>query len=43
MYASFPGGSVVKNPPAKAETSVRSLIWKDLTCSGTTKPMSHNY
>ena len=25
----FPGGSVVKNPPSKQETRVRSLGWKD--------------
>ena len=32
MYAylqSFPGGSVVKNPPAVHETWVRSLAWVD--------------
>ena len=26
----FPGGSVVKNPPAMQETSVQSLGWEDL-------------
>ena len=26
----FPGGSVVKNPPAKQETRVPSLGWEDL-------------
>ena len=25
----FPGGLVVKNPPAKQETQVRSLGWED--------------
>ena len=25
----FPGGSVVKNPPAKQETQVQSLGWED--------------
>jgi len=25
----FPGGSVVKNPPAKQEMCVQSLVWKD--------------
>ena len=25
----FPGGSVVKNPPAKQEIRVRSLSWED--------------
>ena len=26
----FPGGSVVKNPPARQETWLRSLSWEDL-------------
>ena len=42
MLRCFPGGSVVKNPPANAGDTVRSLIWEDPTCSGTTKPV-HNY
>ena len=29
IYRSFPGGSVVKSPPAKQETPVRSLGWED--------------
>ena len=29
MNMGFPGGSVVKNPPAKQETQVRSLGWKE--------------
>ena len=29
IYRSFPGGSVVKNLPAKQETPVRSLGWED--------------
>ena len=24
-------------------TQVRALVWEDLTCRGTTKPMRHNY
>ena len=39
----FPGGAVVKNPPANAGDMVRSLVWEDPTCRGATKPMSHNY
>ena len=27
--AEFPGGSVVKNLPAKQETRVQSLVWED--------------
>ena len=29
FHISFPGGSVVKNPPTKLETQVRSLSWED--------------
>ena len=28
-YWGFPGGSVVKNPPAMQETQVQSLGWED--------------
>ena len=40
VVQSFPGGSVVKNQPARQETQVRSLSWEDplekemATCSG---------
>ena len=30
MFQGFPGGSVVKNLPAKQETQVRSMDWEDL-------------
>ena len=39
----FPGGTVVKNPPANAGTQVRALVWEDPTCQGGTKPVRHNY
>ena len=39
----FPGGAVVKNPPANAGDTGSSLVWEDPTCCGATKPMSHNY
>ena len=39
----FPGGSVVKNPPAKQEMQVRSLIQEDPMCWGATKPVCHSY
>ena len=39
----FPGGSVVKNPPANAGDMVRSLIWEDPTCLGATKPVCRDY
>ena len=29
MKAGFPGGSVIKNPPAVQETQVQSLGWED--------------
>ena len=39
----FPGGAVVKNPPANAGTWVWSLVWEDPTCHGANKPVCHNY
>ena len=39
----FPGGSVVKNPPAVQETWVRPLVEEESTCHGTAKPVCHNY
>ena len=39
----FPGGSVVKNPPAKKGTWVQSLVQKDPTGLGITNSMHHNY
>ena len=38
----FPGGSVVKNQPANAGETVRSLIWEDPTCLGASRPMGLN-
>ena len=29
LIMSFPGGSLVKNPPAVQETQVQSLVWED--------------
>ena len=39
----FPGGALVKNPPANAGTQVRALAQEDPTCHGATKPVRHNY
>ena len=42
----FPGGAVVKNPPANAGDMgswVRALVQEDPTCRGATKPVRHNY
>ena len=39
----FPGGAVVKNPPANARTRVQALDWEDPTCRGASKPVCHNY
>ena len=43
--AGFLGGPVVKNPPCNArDTGLIPLsVPEDPTCSGATKPMSHNY
>ena len=38
----FPGSSLLKNLPAKAETGVWSLIWEDPTCLGATNSSSHH-
>ena len=38
----FPGGSVVKNPPANAGDTGSSPV-QDPTCRGATKPVHHNY
>ena len=38
----FPGGAVVKNPPANAGTRVWALVQEDSTCRGAAKPMHHN-
>ena len=35
----FPGGSVVKNPPADAGPPVQSLVWEDPTCHTAAKPV----
>ena len=37
----FPGGVVVKNPPAN--TTVWALVREDPTCHGANKPVHHNY
>ena len=42
-YRDFPGGAVVKNPPANAGNMGLSLVLEDPTCLGATKPVSHNY
>ena len=39
----FPGGSVVKTPPAMQATWVQSPIQEDPTYHGATKPMCYNY
>ena len=43
MKWDFPGGAVVKNLPANAGDTVRSLVREDPTCRGATKPVHHNY
>ena len=39
LLGDFPGGAVVKNPPANAGALVR----EDPTCRGATKPVRHSY
>ena len=39
----FPGGSLVKNPPAKAGTWIRSLVQEDSTRCRAAKLICHNY
>ena len=43
IFRGFPGGAVVKNPPANAGTQVQALVWEDPTCHRATKPVCHNY
>ena len=43
-FMGFPGGSVVKKPPANAgDVRLRSLILKDPTCHRATKHVFHDY
>ena len=42
-FGGFPGGAVVKNPPANAGDTGSSPGQKDPTCHGATKPVYHNY
>ena len=39
----FPGGAMVKNPPANAGDGVRALVREHPTCCRETKPVCHNY
>ena len=39
----FPGGSVVRNPPANVGDRVQSLVQEDPTYHRATKPVYHNY
>ena len=39
----FPGSPVVNNPPANAGDMVRSLVWGDPTCGGTTKALCRRW
>ena len=50
LIVDFPGGPVVKNPPASAGDTGSTLVREDPTCHGTTspyattaEPVSHNY
>ena len=39
----FPGGAVVKNPPANAGDMVQALVRKDPTCRRATKSTIYSY
>ena len=39
----FPGGPVVRNPPAMQVPQVQSLVQEDPMYHGATKPVHHNY
>ena len=39
----FPGGTVVKNPPASARDTGSLVVREDPTCRRATKPVHHNY
>ena len=43
LIQGFPGGSVVKHPPASAGFWVRSLVWGEPTCCGAAEPVCHIY
>ena len=43
QYRDFPGGAVVKNPPANAGDTGSILGPGNPTCHGAMKPMHHNY
>ena len=43
MFKSFPGGAVVKNPPANEGDTGSSPVRGSPACRGATKPMRHNY
>ena len=44
MYVGdFPGGTVVKNPPANAGDMGSSPVREDPTCRGAAKPVCHSY
>ena len=42
-FGDFPGGTVVKDPPANAGDTGSTLVHEDPTCRGATKPVCHNY
>ena len=42
-WQGFPGGPVVKNPPASAGDTGLILVWEDPTCLGATEPVPHSY
>ena len=43
LTGDFSDEPVVKNLPANAGDTVRSLLWEDSICHRKTRPKSHNY
>ena len=43
LWRDFPGGAVLKNPPASAGDTGLNPGPEDPTCRGATKPLSHSY
>ena len=42
LYGGFPGGSVVKNPPAIKERQVQSLGWENYPGEGNGNPLQYS-
>ena len=43
LQLGFPGGTMVKNPPANTDTQVQIPVQEDRICQGAAKPACQNY